>query len=112
MAPSLGPHLSRAATVLTFSRMSLVTIYTKSTCPYSKRARQLLDAKGVRYEDKVIDLDPSLRGEMLAATNGKTTVPQVIIAGRHIGGGDELLVLENSGELDVLLADSSAQPSA
>ncbi|ATB40489.1 glutaredoxin [Cystobacter fuscus] len=92
--------------------MSLVKIYTKSTCPYSKRARQLLDAKGVLYEEKIIDLDPSLRGEMIAATNGKATTPQVFIAGRHIGGSDELLALENSGELDVLLADSSAQPSA
>ncbi|EPX55256.1 Glutaredoxin 3 (Grx3) [Cystobacter fuscus DSM 2262] len=92
--------------------MSHVKIYTKSTCPYSKRAKQLLDAKGVRYEEKVIDLDPSLRGEMIAATTGKTTTPQVFIAGRHIGGSDELLELENSGELDVLLTDSSAQPSA
>ncbi len=92
--------------------MSLVKIYTKSTCPYSRRAKQLLDAKGVQYEEFVIDLDPSKRGEMIAATNGKTTAPQVFIAGRHIGGSDELLELENSGELDVLLADSSAQPSA
>jgi glutaredoxin 3 len=92
--------------------MSLVKIYTKSTCPYSERARQLLDAKGVQYEEKVIDLEPSLRGEMIAASNGKTTTPQVFIAGRHIGGSDDLLELERSGELDVLLADSSAQPSA
>ncbi|OJH34901.1 glutaredoxin 3 [Cystobacter ferrugineus] len=92
--------------------MSLVKIYTKSTCPYSRRARQLLDAKGVQYEEKVIDINPALRAEMIAASNGKTTTPQVFIAGRHIGGSDELLELEHSGELDVLLADSSAQPSA
>lgn len=92
--------------------MSHVKIYTKSTCPYSKRAKQLLDAKGVMYEECVIDIDPSKRGEMIATTKGKTTVPQVFIAGRHIGGSDELLELENSGELDVLLTDSSAQPSA
>jgi glutaredoxin 3 len=91
--------------------MSLVKIYTKSTCPHSKRAKQLLDEKGVPYEELVIDLDTSKRDEMIAATKGETAVPQVFIAGHHIGGGDELLEMENSGELDALLGHSGSQPS-
>ncbi|HEX8700834.1 MAG TPA: glutaredoxin 3 [Myxococcaceae bacterium] len=92
--------------------MSLVKIYTKSTCPYSKRAKQLLDTKGVPYEEIVIDVDTSKREEMIAAASGRATVPQVFIAGRHIGGSDDLQELESSGELDGLLGRSGSQPGA
>jgi glutaredoxin 3 len=91
-------------------RMTPVKIYTKSTCPYSKRAKQLLDKKGVRYEEIVIDTDDSKRDEMVAAAGGRTTVPQVFIAGRHIGGCDDLMELENAGQLDEMLGRSGAQP--
>lgn len=75
------------------------------------RAKQLLDEKGVRYEEIVIDTDSSKRDEMIAAANGRTTVPQVFIADRHVGGCDDLMDLEDSGELDAMLGLSGSQPS-
>jgi glutaredoxin 3 len=92
--------------------MNSVKIYTKSTCPYSMRAKQLLDTKGVQYEEITIDDDASKRREMIAAASGRTTVPQVFIEGRHIGGCDDLMELEDAGQLDAMLGGSEAQPGA
>jgi glutaredoxin 3 len=91
--------------------MHSIKIYTKSTCPYSMRAKQLLDEKGVSYEEIVIDTDTARRQEMIAAANGRTTVPQVFIAGRHVGGCDDLMELNDSGQLDGMLGLSGSQPS-
>ncbi|WP_224245386.1 glutaredoxin 3 [Hyalangium gracile] len=83
--------------------MNPVKIYTKATCPYCIRAKQLLDSKGVSYEEIRIEGDASRRSEMIAAANGRTTVPQIFIAGRHVGGCDDLYMLEDSGRLDEML---------
>jgi glutaredoxin 3 len=90
--------------------MSPVKIYTKSTCPYSIRAKQLLEQKGVDYEEIVIDGDASKRQEMITESEGRTTVPQIFIAGRHIGGCEDLYALDDGGQLDELLGRVDAQP--
>ena len=84
--------------------MAHVELYTKSTCGFCARAKRLLDDKGVAYEDHDITLGGPDRAEMLARSNGRTTVPQIFIGERHVGGSDDLLALERSGELDALLA--------
>jgi len=84
--------------------MARVEIYTKFLCPYCARAKRLLDEKGVRYEEYEITSDAGKRNEMLGRANGRTTVPQIFIDGRHIGGSDDLAELERSGRLDPLLA--------
>lgn len=82
--------------------MPTVTIYTTPFCPYCVRAKKLLDAKQVNYQE--IDVsDRALRPQMTEITGG-TTVPQIIINGQAIGGCDELHTLESSGELDKLLS--------
>jgi len=82
--------------------MTDIIIYTASTCPYCARAKQLLDSKKVTYQE--IDVsDRSLRPQMTKVTGG-TTVPQIIIDGKLIGGCDELYALERSDELDKLLS--------
>ena len=82
--------------------MTTITIYTTSTCPYCARAKQLLDSKKVNYQE--IDVsDRSQRPQMTEVTGG-TTVPQIIINDKCIGGCDELYALERSNELDKLLS--------
>jgi glutaredoxin 3 len=66
------------------------------------RARDLLDDKGVVYTDIAVDNDPQLRREMMARS-GRTTVPQIWIGEQHIGGCDDLLLLERQGRLDEFL---------
>lgn len=84
--------------------MRLVEIYVKTTCPYCWRAKHLLDSKGVDYKEIVIDFGGPDRQTMIQRANGRTTVPQIFIDGRHIGGCDEVMALERQGRLDELIA--------
>ena len=87
--------------------MAHVKIYTRQWCGYCTRARRLLDAKQVSYEHVDATNDPPTRA-WLAQTTGQSTVPQIFIDGRSIGGCDELYALERRGELDRLLQSSSS----
>jgi len=80
-----------------------VEIYTWSSCPFCIRAKGLLDKKGVEYNEYCIDGDRDAREEMAARANGKTSVPQIFIDDRHIGGCDDIYALDSQGELDPLL---------
>ena len=84
--------------------MAKVEIYTKAYCPYCTRALRLLASKGVDPQEFDITMGGPKRAEMLARAGGRTTVPQVFIDGRHIGGSDDLAALDRSGGLDPLLA--------
>ena len=84
-----------------------VDIYSTRTCPYCDRAKDLLSNKGVSYREILIDQDPSGRDEMLKRAPDARTVPQIFIAETHVGGFDQLWALEQAGQLDALLAQSS-----
>lgn len=84
--------------------MARVEIYTKTFCGYCWRARSLLEAKGVEFEEHVIDTGGPRRDEMIQRAGGRTTVPQIFIDGLHIGGCTDLLELEREGKLNDLLA--------
>jgi glutaredoxin 3 len=81
-----------------------VEIYVKTTCPYCYRAQRLLESKGVQYETYVLDFGGPLREEMIQRATGRTTVPQIFIEGRHVGGCDDLYALDRAGKLEPLLA--------
>jgi len=83
--------------------MAKVEIYTKAFCPYCARAERLLAGKGVEYEEIDITLGGPRRAEMIQRADGRTTVPQIFIDGRHIGGSDDLAALDRDGGLDPLL---------
>jgi len=80
-----------------------VEIFTKFACPFCYRAKALLDSKGVSYTEKDATGGPA-RDDMLARSNGRTTVPQIFIDGHHVGGCDDLIALESAGKLDPMLA--------
>ena len=80
-----------------------VEIYTWSSCPFCIRAKGLLDRKGVEYTEYCIDGDEDARSKMRARANGKSSVPQIFIDDRHIGGCDDLHALDRKGELEPLL---------
>lgn len=85
--------------------MAKVEIYTKAFCGFCARAKRLLDAKGVDYEEYDLTMGGPRRAEMLQRANGRTTVPQIFIDGRHVGGSDDLHALERDGRLDPMLKD-------
>jgi glutaredoxin 3 len=81
-----------------------VQIYTKTTCPYCWRAKHLLNAKGIAYREIVVDFGGPEKQAMIQRANGRMTVPQIFIGERHVGGCDDLFALEQSGQLDTLIA--------
>ena len=80
-------------------------MYCKSWCPYCHRARALLASKGVQMEEIDIEQWPERREEMLRRS-GRTTVPQIFIGERHLGGCDDIYELDAAGGLDPLLHGS------
>lgn len=81
-----------------------VIIYTRQMCGYCSAAKRLLDSKGVAYTEHDASFEPSLRAEMIAKANGRSTFPQIFIGGVHVGGCDDLHDLDRAGKLDPMLA--------
>ena len=87
--------------------MPEILIYSTGMCPYCVRAKMLLQRKGMSWQEKRIDLDHGLAGEMLQRSN-RRTVPQIFIDGHHVGGYDDMAELDAAGELDVMLGLAAA----
>lgn len=84
--------------------MPPVLVYTKSTCPYCHAAKDLLRRKGIAFEEVDVGGRPAEQDLMAVKAGGRRTVPQIFIAGRHVGGCDDLYALDQRGGLDPLLA--------
>ena len=84
--------------------MAKVEIYTKMTCGFCLRAKRLLGMKKVEYIEHSVDFGGAAKAEMVQRAGGRSTVPQIFIDGRHIGGCDDLMNLEQDDKLDALLA--------
>ncbi|WP_430010063.1 glutaredoxin 3 [Methylophaga lonarensis] len=86
--------------------MAEVVIYSSAHCPYCVMAKQLLERKGVDFQEIRVDLDPDKRQEMMQKSRQRT-VPQIFINGMPIGGYTDLAQLQRSNQLDDLLAANS-----
>ncbi|WP_426957175.1 glutaredoxin 3 [Muricoccus radiodurans] len=84
--------------------MPKVEIYTTPFCPYCARAKALLERKGVAFEEIDAPHGSEARRAAISRSGGRTTVPQIFIADRAIGGSDDLHALERAGKLDPMLA--------
>ena len=84
--------------------MARVEIYTKFGCPYCARAKALLKKRGAEFEEYDVTMGGPKADEMRERAPGATTVPQIFIDGRAIGGSDELAELDAGGELELMLA--------
>ena len=82
-----------------------VIMYATSWCPVCTRARDLLNSKGIEFEEVDLDRQPGERATM-QQKSGRTSVPQIFIGDHHVGGSDELFAAARSGELDRLLGDA------
>lgn len=83
--------------------MPPVVMYCSGYCPYCERARALFERKGIAFEEVRVDHEPERRGEMETRAGGRTSVPQIFIGDRHVGGYDDMAALDRAGELDPLL---------
>jgi glutaredoxin 3 len=83
--------------------MQPVTIYTRSWCSYCAAAKDLLRRKGAEFTEIDIEAQPEARSEMVQRAGGRTSVPQIFIGERHVGGCDDLYALERGRALDKAL---------
>ena len=79
-----------------------VKLYTAMRCPYCDMAKQFLQRKSITYQEIHVDNDPASRRQMIAIS-GQRSVPQIVINNEAIGGYTDLLAINKSGRLDVLL---------
>ena len=83
--------------------MLKVSMYSTGICPFCQRAEMLLKSRGVTEIEKIrIDLEPARRSEMMEKT-GRRTVPQIYVGEIHVGGFDDLALLDRAGKLEPLL---------
>jgi glutaredoxin 3 len=83
--------------------MASITIYTKGWCPYCSAAKDLLRRKGAAFEEIDVERVAGARAEMIQKAGGRSTVPQIFVGQRHVGGCDDLYALDGRGELEALL---------
>ena len=79
-----------------------IEIYTQPWCPYCERAMALFDGKGVDYREINAPNGSEARQQSIQRS-GRSSVPQIFIDGRHVGGCDDLVALDRAGQLDTLL---------
>ena len=84
--------------------MPVVEIYTKTFCPYCWRAKMLLESKGVSFMEISVAFGGPDKVTMVQRAGGRTTVPQIFIGERHVGGCADLMALDRDGKLDALIA--------
>ncbi len=82
--------------------MPKVVMYSTATCPYCVRAKNLLNKKGISFEEIRVDHDDAQRQEMEKRSQ-RRTVPQIFIDDFHVGGFDDMAALDAEGKLDHLL---------
>ena len=83
--------------------MAQVEIYTQEWCPYCSRAKALLDRKGAAYNEIPAPHGSPESCRARSRSGGRTSMPQVFIDGRQIGGSDDLAALDQAGKLDPML---------
>ncbi|EKX34335.1 hypothetical protein GUITHDRAFT_61218, partial [Guillardia theta CCMP2712] len=67
-----------------------VEVYTTSGCKYCVKAKKRMREEGVPYEEIDVNEDKVSRSEMSRRAGGRTSVPQIFVAGEHVGGCDDL----------------------
>lgn len=83
--------------------MAKVEVYSTGQCPYCIMAKQLLERKGIDYDEIRVDSNPEKRQEMMTKSRQRT-VPQIFINDQSIGGYTDLVALDRAKKLDSLLA--------
>jgi glutaredoxin 3 len=83
-----------------------IRMYTSDACPYCVRAKRLLNAKGVDFEEIHMALGDFGARQRMAELTGRMTVPQILVDDRPLGGYDDIKALDDRGELDPLLGVS------
>ncbi len=86
--------------------MARVQMYSMEWCPYCAKAKALLGAKGIEYDEVDVTHDDEAAMEMVERT-GQRGVPQFFIDGQWVGGYDSLAYMNATGALDQMFGIES-----
>ena len=82
-------------------KVNKVIIYTSSLCGFCYKAKSLLKRKNIFFNEINIDTNYEKKREMIDKSNGRTSVPQIFFDDQHIGGCDELYILDQENGLEI-----------
>ncbi len=91
--------------------MCKIDVYTRPWCQSSGYVLNLLTRKGLTYNEINVTTDPTRESEM-KNRSGRSNAPQIFIGHVHVGGSDDLMLADQSGMLDNLLATVLQEPAA
>ena len=83
--------------------MKNITMYSGPLCNFCEAAKRLFLRNNLEFEEIDISSKDGLRDEMIKKANGKRTIPQIFFDDRHVGGYQELRILEKENKLKDLL---------
>lgn len=115
--PTSGPssplniyRRSRSEWISTMRNLQGLTVFSKSYCPYSKSAKELLDTLKTNYTVYEVDLRPDAHElqPLLAELTGHRTFPTILAKDKLVGGNDDLHALHDKQELEQLLKSVGA----
>jgi NADH-dependent peroxiredoxin subunit F len=86
--------------------MARVLMYSMEWCPYCAKAKALMGAKGIEYDEVDVTHDDAKALEMIERT-GQRGVPQFFVDGQWIGGYDNLAYMNATGALDQMFGIES-----
>ena len=87
--------------------MTHIEMYTTRVCPYCVAAKNLLKARGLEWQELNVDSDTEARAQMQARSGGVRSVPQIFVNDHHVGGYEELVAADRSGQLKRWLAQDA-----
>ena len=83
--------------------MKNIIVYTGPFCNFCDAAKRLLKRNGLSFSEIDVSSGEKIKEEMIKKSNGQRTIPQIFFDDQHIGGYDEVRVLEKENKLKELL---------
>ncbi len=79
--------------------MKKVTVYTSQSCPYCVRAKDLLQRRGIPFEEILVGWDDEEAWKKMYERSGMKTVPQIFVGDKCLGGYTDIAALDQAGNL-------------
>jgi glutaredoxin 3 len=86
--------------------MAKITVYSTDPCSFCVRAKDLLERRGLPFEEINLAKDPVGRAQLVEAT-GMISFPQIVIGEKVVGGFRELVAADQTGRLEELTANAA-----
>ncbi|CAE6919694.1 MSRB3 [Symbiodinium natans] len=112
MAQTIEANAYLKAKIEEMVALQPVMVFSKSWCPFCKKAKEAMEQQGIRFGVCELDqLGSEVEAEVqdiLAGLTGARTVPRVFVGGNCIGGGTDTEKLAADGSLKKMVGEALA----